>query len=140
MNHPLRLFSPVETAKRLGITTKTLRYYEARGLIRPLRTSKGWRTYGPVQMAQLHQVLALKRLGLSLERIAQLLKGQLGGIAAVLDIQEIYLRRRLVETGRALELLLAAKQKLANGDQLSSDDLLTLTKETVMSRHDGLFG
>ena len=133
MNHPLRFYSPIETAKRLGLTTKTLRYYEARGLLRPLRTGKGWRTYGPVQMAQLHQVLALKRLGLSLERIAELLNGQLSGIAAVLDIQEIFLRRRLVDTGRALELLLAAKQKLENGDQLSSDDLLTLTKETVMS-------
>jgi DNA-binding transcriptional MerR regulator len=133
MNHPPRFYSPIETAKRLGITTKTLRYYEARGLIRPLRASNGWRTYGPIQMAQLHQVLALKRLGLSLERIAELMKGQLGGIAAVLDIQEIFLRRRLVDTGRALDLLLAAKRKLENGDQLSSDDLLNLTKETVMS-------
>lgn len=133
MNHPNRFFSPVETARRLGVTTKTLRYYEAKGLIEPLRTSNGWRTYGPVQIAQLHQVLALKRLGLSLERIADLMKGQLSGIAAVLDVQEIFLRRRLVDTERALGLLLSAKQKLENGDQLSSDDLLNLTKETVMS-------
>jgi len=133
MNQLLRFYSPIETAKRLGVTTKTLRYYEAKGLIRPLRTSKGWRTYGPVQMAQLHQVLALKRLGLSLERIAELMNDQLSGIAAVLDIQEVFLRRRLIDTERALRLLLAAKQKLENGDQLSSDDLLNLTRETVMS-------
>jgi hypothetical protein len=33
--------------------------------------------------------------------------------------------------------LLAAKQRLANGDQLSSDDLLNLTQETVMSDQAG---
>ena len=63
-----RFFSPAETAKRLGVSVKALRVYEAHGLVAPARTQAGWRVYGPVEMARLHQVLALKRLGLPLSQ------------------------------------------------------------------------
>jgi MerR family transcriptional regulator, thiopeptide resistance regulator len=132
MNHPLRFYSPIETAKRLNVTTKALRYYEQKGLVEPLRTTNGWRTYGPAQMVRLHQVLALKRLGLSLLRIAKLMSGQLGDLDAVLAVQEVVLRRQLTNTKQALTLLLAARQKLAAGEKLSSDDILNLTRKTVM--------
>jgi DNA-binding transcriptional MerR regulator len=65
--------SPSETARRFGVSVKALRLYEQRGLLTPLRTEAGWRTYGPDQIARLHQILALKRLGLPLARIAALL-------------------------------------------------------------------
>jgi DNA-binding transcriptional MerR regulator len=63
--------SPAETAKRFGISIKALRLYEQHGLLKPLRTANGstgaaWRVYGSDQIARLHQILALKRLGLSL--------------------------------------------------------------------------
>ncbi|HXQ46289.1 MAG TPA: MerR family transcriptional regulator, partial [Caulobacteraceae bacterium] len=60
MNQQPRFFSPAETARRLKVSTKALRLYEALGLVNPVRTSRGWRTYGPDQMVRLHQVLALK--------------------------------------------------------------------------------
>ena len=63
--------SPAETAKRLGVSTKALRLYERHGLVTPLRSVAGWRVYGPSQMAQLHQVLALKRLGVPLAQIGR---------------------------------------------------------------------
>jgi DNA-binding transcriptional MerR regulator len=64
-----RHFSPAELAKRFGISIKALRLYEQHGLLKPLRTSNGatgaaWRAYGPDQVVRLHQILALKRLGL----------------------------------------------------------------------------
>src|SRR4051812_44378644 len=65
--------SPTETASRFGVSVKALRLYERRGLLTPLRSESGWRTYGPDQIARLHQILALKRLGLPLAGIAQLL-------------------------------------------------------------------
>ncbi len=71
MNHPPRFFSPAETASRLKVSTKALRLYETLGLVKPVRTSTGWRTYGPEQMVRLHQVLALKHLGLPLKRVGE---------------------------------------------------------------------
>lgn len=81
-------FGPAEMAKRLGVSPKALRVYEREGLVKPLRTAAGWRAYGPEQAARLHQVLALKALGLPLKRIGELLAGRLAKLDAVLDLQE----------------------------------------------------
>jgi DNA-binding transcriptional MerR regulator len=124
---------PGEMAKRLGVTAKALRIYEREGLVRPLRTQAGWRAYGPMEAARLHQVLALRRLGLTLGQAAQLLSEGLASLDTVLALQERALRVRRAETERALRLLAAARRSLADHQSLSLDDLATLTKETVMS-------
>ncbi|HXL98496.1 MAG TPA: MerR family transcriptional regulator [Rhizomicrobium sp.] len=128
-----RYLSPTETAKRLGVSVKALRLYEQRGFVTPLRTSAEWRTYGPEQIARLHQVLALKRLGLPLARIGELLAGSASSLASVLALQEQVLAEEGARVSRALALVRAARGKLAAGGALSIDDLTTLTKETTMS-------
>ena len=127
-----RHFSPTETAGRLGVTVKALRLYEQRGLVKPLRTQSDWRTYGPDQIARLHQIVALKRLGLPLARIGELLNGP-RALDRVLDLQERVLARESVRVGHALEIVRRARARLASGEALSVDDLATLTKETTMT-------
>lgn len=133
MGEKFEHLSPVDAARRLGVTVKALRLYEARGLVRPLRTASGWRAYGPEAMTRLHQVLALKRLGLPLARIAELLKSRDVGLDAVLALQERALADDRVRLDRALALVRAARRRLADGEVLSIDDLTTLSKETTMS-------
>jgi DNA-binding transcriptional MerR regulator len=128
----LRFFSPVETARRLSVSTKALRLYETLGLVQPLRTSAGWRTYGPDQMARLHQVLALKSLGVPLKRIAELLDDRLADLDSILRLQEAAFRSRIAGDMRRLELLATVRRRLARGDALSVDDLIHLTRDTVM--------
>ena len=127
-----RWFGPAETAERLGVSVKALRVYERAGLVRPHRTDAGWRAYGPDQQARLHQVLVLKRLGLSLARIGELLAGKLKSLDTVLALQEHVQRDRRTEADRALALLAAARCKLARDGALSPDDLTQLTRETAM--------
>jgi DNA-binding transcriptional MerR regulator len=129
-----RWFGPAEMGQRLGVSPKALRVYERAGLVRPHRTDAGWRAYGPDQQARLHQVLALKRLGLSLARIGELLCGRLASLDAVLCLQQQVLETRRAETDRGLTLLVAARAKLAREGALSPDDLTQLTRETVMSK------
>ncbi len=129
--------SPTETARRFGVSIKALRLYEQRGLLTPVRTSNGatgsaWRVYGPDQIARLHQILALKRLGLSLARIGQLLGG-VDSLEPVLALQEEALARDAARLTRALALVRGARAKLALGQTLSIDDLANLTKETAMT-------
>ena len=38
-----RHLSPAETARLLGVSVKALRLYEQHALVKPLRTSAGWR-------------------------------------------------------------------------------------------------
>jgi len=129
MDHQL---SPTEVVRCFGVSIKALRLYERHGLLTPLRSEAGWRTYGPSQIARLHQVVALKRLGLPLSRIAQLLAGR-DELDGVLALQEQVLARQGQSLTQALALIRAARAKLANGGTLSIDDLATLNTETVMT-------
>ena len=122
-----------DAAQRLGVTVRALRVYERHGLVRPGRTAAGWRVYGPEEFARLHQVIALKRLGLSLKRIGELLCGGTVGLDQVLGLQEEALLAQKRSTDRALELVRRARARLARGETLPTDDLVNLTKETVMS-------
>src|SRR5471032_791257 len=129
-----RHLSPAETAKRFGISIKALRLYEQRGLLTPLRTSSGatgsaWRAYGPDQIARLHQILALKRLGLPLAQIGEVM-GSEDALGPLLALQEHSLVREGDRLAHALKVVRAARAKLASGQALSIDDLATLTKET----------
>jgi len=124
--------SPTETARRFGVSIKALRLYEQRGLLKPLRSQAGWRTYGPEQIARLHQILALKGLGLSLTSIGQLLSSA-DTLDAVLGLQDQALVQEGRRVAKALALVRTARTKLKAGQSLSIDDLATLSKETSMA-------
>jgi DNA-binding transcriptional MerR regulator len=69
------LVSIGEAAEALGVTPRTLRYYEELGLVKPSRSSLGsQRRYGPAEIARLNQVRELQRLlGLELDEIGEYL-------------------------------------------------------------------
>jgi MerR family transcriptional regulator, thiopeptide resistance regulator len=135
MDRPL---TPAETARRFGVTIKALRVYESHGLLTPLRkdadsTRAQWRAYGPQQLARLHQILALKRMGLSLARIGEILAGP-DTLATVLALQADALARDREKLSQALVLVQQAQAKLAGGQTLSIDDLANLSRETVVTK------
>ena len=58
-------------AKASGITVRTLHHWDAIGLLVPAeRAGNGYRRYGAADVGRLYRILALRRLGLSLEEIA----------------------------------------------------------------------
>lgn len=77
-----------ELAAGLGVTPKTLRLYEQRGLIAaPARAGNGYRAYGAGAIQRARLVVGLRGIGLSLEVIERLL--------AELDAPEGNMRRAL---------------------------------------------
>jgi DNA-binding transcriptional MerR regulator len=122
-----------ETARRLGLTVRALRIYESYGLVRPRRTAAGWRIFVAEDVARLHQVIALKRLGLKLSQIALLMKGAAVDLDTILEVQEQVLLRHRRQAERALALVRRARKELAQGRPLAMDDLIALTKETAMA-------
>ena len=62
-----------ELAKTLGITTRTIRYYEEIGLMGPSeRLGGGTRTYSRDDILRLKFILKLKELGISLKEMQEL--------------------------------------------------------------------
>jgi DNA-binding transcriptional MerR regulator len=64
-----------ELARRLGLNTRTLRYYESIGLLPPSsRTESGYRLYSEADERRLRFVLQAKQVGFSLEEIQRILE------------------------------------------------------------------
>lgn len=62
-------------ARRLGLRTSALRYYEQRGLVRPARRVRGQRVYGRPELRRLAFVQIAQRLGIPLDTAAAVLDG-----------------------------------------------------------------
>lgn len=61
-----------QVAKRMGVTVRTLQYYDREGLLKPSGESEGGRRlYTDRDVIRLHQILSLKHLGFSLEAIRE---------------------------------------------------------------------
>ncbi len=94
----------VEVSRRTGLSSRALRFYEARGLLQPLRTASGRRHYGPGELARLHQILVLKRAGLTLAQVQRLLSRGPLGLAQLIEAQlsELNDQAAAIEKSRAL--------------------------------------
>jgi DNA-binding transcriptional MerR regulator len=104
-----QFLNPSEAAKRLGVSAKALRLYERRGLIAPIRTSAGWRAYGPADMMRASTIVQLRALGLSLAEVACVLASDARAIEAALALHQATLEgrvRQLADTiGRVRRML-----------------------------------
>lgn len=59
-----------EVAKKMGVTVRTLQYYDKEGLLSPSAESEGGRRlYTDKDLIILHQIISLKSLGFSLDDI-----------------------------------------------------------------------
>lgn len=59
-----------EVAKKIGVTVRTLQYYDKEGLLSPSAESEGGRRlYADKDLIVLHQIISLKSLGFSLDDI-----------------------------------------------------------------------
>ncbi len=67
-------YSVEELAQLANISARTLRYYDARGLLSPPRArGNGYRVYGAAELDRLQQILFYRELGVPLAKIGELL-------------------------------------------------------------------
>lgn len=87
---PNATFTIGQLAREFGVTLRTLRFYEDRGLLNPRRDG-ATRIYGRRDRARLKLVLMGKRVGLSLAEISEMVDlydlrdGQLGQMRAAVE-------------------------------------------------------
>lgn len=88
-----------EAAKRLGMRTSALRYYEERNLVRPAARVRGTRVYGLPELRRLAFIQIAQRLGIGLDTAA-----------AVLDQASVQWRETVGGQIEKLEELIARAQ------------------------------
>jgi DNA-binding transcriptional MerR regulator len=103
-----------ELARQTGLSIKTIRYYERRGLLeQPPRTEGGYRLYEPEEVARLRFVQRAKLLGLTLEEIRELveLAARCNEGEIVPRLEEV-LEAKLQETERKIAELSGFRENL----------------------------
>ncbi|WP_307590848.1 MerR family transcriptional regulator [Paenibacillus wynnii] len=91
-----------------GISTRTLRYYDEFGILKPARiNSSGYRIYGQAEVDRLQQILFYRELGLSLESIKDIVTApSFDGAKALQEHHD-----KLLEKRKQLNLLIANVEK-----------------------------
>lgn len=116
-----------QLADRVGVPATTLRYYETQGLLPAERTPAGYRTYDDHDVERIRFIGTAKNLGLSLDRIRDLLGAWQHGacrdvrdrLRPLVEGQITRAEHRLVEISAFRDHLVAA---LARLDRLPARD------------------
>jgi DNA-binding transcriptional MerR regulator len=112
-----------ELAERAGTTTRTLRYYESRGLLPARRAGNGYRAYDEDDLRLVQQIRTLQDFGFELEEtrpfVECLRAGHPAGDACPASLA-VY-RRKLGELDSLIEQLQAVRVQV--GAQLARAEL-----------------
>ena len=103
-----------ELARRAGVTTRTVRYYEGLGLLVSRREGGGHRQYDEDALKRMAKIDWLKRMGLTLDEIAEVIPLYFGEQTGVRGRKKMIamLERRLAETDERVEGLVAHREDL----------------------------
>ena len=117
-------FSISQLARELGISTRSIRFYEEKGLISPQRTRGNQRVYSRRDRARLKLILRGKRFGYSLNEIAEMI-----GLTTV-DMEEREQIRKSLQYGE--KKLTEIHARIHELQKLAED--ISAVKEKLMRR------
>jgi MerR family transcriptional regulator, thiopeptide resistance regulator len=118
-----------EVVRRTGLTSRALRFYEARGLIKPLRTASGKRLFGAGELARVHQIVTLKKAGFSLTQIGLLLDRKAIDLGMLFRNQIDNLTTQAREIEIAQTSLKSALSRIESGEPLDAETLCSLIRD-----------
>ena len=102
-------------AKKMGVTVRTLQYYDREGLLSPSAESEGGRRlYTDKDLVQLHQILSLKHLGFSLDAIKNRLISldTPADVAGALAEQAVVIREKIESLSESLNEIEALRAEV----------------------------
>lgn len=128
-----------ELAKKMNTTVRTLQYYDKEGLLHPsLQSEGGRRLYTNKDMAKLHQILAMKFLGFSLNDIRDNLISldTPEDMLEVLSRQEDVVKEKLRDLKQVLSAIDLLRDEIINVKKIDFEkyaqiiELLRMNKES----------
>jgi DNA-binding transcriptional MerR regulator len=97
-----------------------------RGLVAPIRTTAGWRAYGPEKMNRVAEIVALRSLGFSLAQVGRVLKGDPCGMEPALAAHKTSLEGRICHLADTLGKVRELRDDLTRGQAPTTGDLAHL--------------
>ncbi|MFZ7102852.1 MAG: MerR family transcriptional regulator [Peptococcaceae bacterium] len=128
-------------ARLADISTRTLRYYDEIGLLKPARiNSSGYRIYGPKEVDRLQQILFYRELGLGLEGIRNIIISP--SFDELKALREHH--KKLLEKRAQLELLIANVDRTISAKEgrttMNDQEKFTGFKEKLIADNEKKYG
>ena len=134
-------YSIKELAELAGISTRTLRFYEEKGLLMPERTGTGeYRVYKEAEVDVLWQILLFREMGFSLAQIEEVMKGDSFNR---LEAMEEQLRNLEAEKNRINRLISTVKkniQKEKGEIEMTDKEKFEGFKKTMIEENESKYG
>ena len=134
MASPTVTYRTREFATLTGVTVRALHHYDRIGLLRPRRTSSGYRVYSGDDIAALEQIVVLKFIGIPLKDIAALRRTTSTRLTESLRAQRGTLERKRSLLDQAIRAIAALEIRVAAG-QSADPDLFRHIIEVIEMQH-----
>lgn len=129
-----------ELAEAAGVSPRTLRYYEERGLLAPARTQNGYRAYRQEDARRLAHILAMRQCGLPLATIRRVVSGADADVRAVLRDHLGALQAQGRSLEKAVARTKAAIAAIERIDSMETKDAFEELKEQSVRSFEGTYG
>lgn len=130
-----------QLAALTGLTPRTLRYYDAIGLLQPSRSREnGYRLYGSGEVDRLQQILLYREMGLPLEAIGGLLDAPGFDRAPVLreHLRQLQNQRQRVEM--LIRTVSRTLSMLEGGSSMNDYEKFESMKQRVIAENEAAYG
>ena len=113
-----------QAAKKAGVTSRTLRHYDAIGLLTPADTAPdGRRYYGDAELLRLQHILVLRELGVDLTTTARILAAEPGNAVGLLRSHLAALTAERDRYARLAATVTRTIDSLEKGTPMTTDDM-----------------
>lgn len=134
-------YSIRELAALSGVTTRTLRWYDQIGLLKPCRIAEsGYRYYGPAEVDRLQEILYFRAIGVGLDQIKECLDDPSYDRRTML---KTHLTALEAEQNRVKELICSVRETLEaeeRNEAMSDEKKFEAFKQKLVEENEAKYG
>lgn len=134
-------YSIQSLSKMAGISTRTLRYYDEIGILKPARiASSGYRVYSEKEVDLLQQILFYKELGIELKVIKQILSYPSFDILKALYSHKEGLLKKRAQIDLLIENVQKTIDSKERGKKMANKDKFNGFKKELIDKNENKYG
>lgn len=124
-----------------GVTTRTLRWYDQKGLLQPSRTNEaGYRLYNDTAVSKLQQILFYRELEFSLAEIKEILDQPHFDPEQALMSHRMELQKRRKRIDDLILTVNKTLDELRGGTEMSDQEKLEVFKQNAIAENEARYG
>ncbi|OXS73809.1 MerR family transcriptional regulator [Lysinibacillus sp. KCTC 33748] len=134
-------FTIQELAQLSGVSTRTLRYYDEIGLLKPARTNEvGYRFYGQFEVDMLQQILFYRALDMKLATIKEIIQSPGFEHTEALKIHRTALLKRKEQLDKILQTVEKTIQSIEEEQPMTNEEKFNGFKEKLIEENEKQYG